>query len=143
MRRVFLDKCQEAKRRENPGKSGLKPTAPIPRSEDIALYQLSQILNYKTDGSLVNFRRMPFQSRKPQRMLIMDIRRNADRLTLIYTATLSRFGSGPCMQAYGGASRHYRTRTRSCQTRTPSTFSFWSEKKGVRPHPPNPPWLRA
>ena len=30
-----------------------------------------------------------------QRMLIMDIRRNADRLTLIYTATLSRFGSGP------------------------------------------------
>ena len=39
----------------------------------------------------------------------MDIPRNADRLTLIYTATLSRFGSGPCIpwytytQAYGGA----------------------------------------
>ena len=28
----------------------------------IALYQLRQILNYKTDGSLVNFRHMTFQS---------------------------------------------------------------------------------
>ena len=45
---------------KNPGKSGLEPTAPS-RSEDIALYQLSQILNYKTDASLVKFRRMPFQ----------------------------------------------------------------------------------
>ena len=46
---------------KNPGKSGLEPTAPG-RSEDIAFYRLSQILNYKTDGSLVKFRRMPFQS---------------------------------------------------------------------------------
>ena len=28
----------------------------------------------------------------------MDIRRNADRLTVIYSATLSRFGSGPCIR---------------------------------------------
>ena len=49
MKRVFLDKCLEAKCRE---KSDRK----------IALYRLSQILNYKTDGSLVNFRRTPFQS---------------------------------------------------------------------------------
>ena len=34
-------------------------------------------------------------------------------------------------QAYGGACRRDRTRkTHGCQTRTPSTFFFWSEKKG-------------
>ena len=76
MKRVFLDKCLEAKCREKPWKvrarTNVVLTAPS-RSEDIALYQLSQILNYKTGGSLVNFRRMPFQSRKPQRMLMMKV----------------------------------------------------------------------
>ena len=42
---------------ESPG-SNLRHLA----DRKIALYQLSQILNYKTDGSLVNFRRMTFQS---------------------------------------------------------------------------------
>ena len=40
--------------------------------------------------------------------------------------------------------RRDRTGTRSCQTRTPSIFFFVGpRKRGVRPHPPNPPWLRA
>ena len=39
--------------------------------------------------------------------------------------------------------RRDRTWTRSCQTRTPSIFFFGPRKRGVRPHPPNPPWLRA
>ena len=125
---------------KNPGKSGLEPTAPS-RSEDIALHQLSQILNHKTDGSLVNFRRMPFQSRKPLRMLIMDIRRNADRLTLIHTATLSRFGSGPWAYVciYGYACR--RDRTQNTQLPNPDTidFFFWSEKKGGSSAPSEPP----
>ena len=44
-------------------KSGLEPTAPIAVADrKIALYRLSQILNCKTDGSLVNFRRKPFQA---------------------------------------------------------------------------------
>ena len=45
MRRVFLDWKPNVVK--IPGKSGLEPTAPS-RSEDIALYQLSQILYYKT-----------------------------------------------------------------------------------------------
>ena len=32
---------------------------------------------------------------------------------------------------------------RSCQMRTPSIFFFGPRKGAVRPHPPNPPWLRA
>ena len=83
------------------------------------------------------------QPRKPQRMLIMDIRRNADRLTLIYTAILSRFGVCAglrrCMQAqshpeHAAAKRGHHRFLFVC---------FLSEKKGVRRHPPNPPWLRA
>ena len=88
---------------KNPGSPGSNQRHLLDRK--IALYQLSQILNYKTDGSSVNFSAwISNLRRKPQRMLIMEIRRNADHLTKIYTATLSRFGSGPrptrrCMQA--------------------------------------------
>ena len=40
--------------------------------------------------------------------------------------------------------RRDRTWTRSCQTRTPSIFFLLvREIGGVRPHPPNPPWLHA
>ena len=43
-------------------------------------------------------------------------------------------------QAYGGACRRDRTRkTHGCQTRTPSTFFFWSEKKGGSSAPSEPP----
>ena len=163
MRRVFLDKCPEAKCREKPSeKSGLEPMAPS-RSEDIALHQLSQILNYKTDGSLVNF--MPFQSRKPNGMLIMDIRRNADRLPLIYTATLSRFGSGSWKGAvkkiaptatvavgaiffqrplvvYAGLRRCMQARSHpehaAAKRGHHRLFFFGPRKRGVRLHPPNP-----
>ena len=70
----------------------------------------------------------------------MDIRRNADRLTLIYTATLSRFGSATSAWAAGlRRCRRDRTWTRSCQTRTPSIFFFWSEKKGGSSAPSEPP----
>ena len=46
----------------------------------------SSTVRYKTNGSLVNFRRMPFQSTQKttwhtQRTLIMDIWRNAESLT--------------------------------------------------------------
>ena len=58
----------------------------------------------------------------------MEIRRNADRLTLIYTALLSRFGSATSGQSrvYAGLRRYRRDRT--C-TQLPSIF-FWSEKGG-------------
>ena len=41
---------------------GSASALPIIADRKIALYRLSQILNYKTDASLVNFRRKPFQS---------------------------------------------------------------------------------
>ena len=72
----------------------------------------------------------------------MDIRRNADRLTLIYTATLSRFGSGPCIRRPTAvqARSHLNTQLPNADT---LHFFFGPRKRGVRPHPPNPPWLRA
>ena len=128
------------------GKSGLEQTAPS-RLEDIALYQLSQILNYKTDGSFVDFRRMPFQStQKTTWMLIMDIRRNAERLTKINSGNTFKIRfRAVYTQAYGDACR--RNRTRNTQLPKANTIEFfsWSEKKGggfVRTLP-NPPWLRA
>ena len=77
------------------------------------------------------------QRRKLQRMLVMDIRRNADRLTLIYPATLSRFGSGPTAVQ---TRSHLNTQLPNADT---IDFFFGPRKRGVRPHPPNPPWLRA
>ena len=72
----------------------------------------------------------------------MDIRRNADRLTLIYTATLSRFGSGPCIRR---PTRPTAVQARShLNTQLPNAdtidfFFFWSEKKGGSSAPSEPP----
>ena len=82
------------------------------------------------------------QRRKPQRMLIMPKEcRSFDVCIDLYTATLSRFGSGPCIRrptaVHAGA---IAPGTRSCQTRTQSTlFFFWSEKKGGSSAPSEPP----
>ena len=68
----------------------------------------------------------------------MDIRRNADRLTLIYTATLSRFGSGPCVRRPSAvqARSHLNTQLPNADT---IDFYFWSEKKGGSSAPSEPP----
>ena len=99
---------------------------------------------YKTDGSLVNFRRKPFQSTQKTTDK-WTIEGMPIRLTLIYSATLSRFGSGPCIRRPTAVQARSHLNT-SCQAWTPSIFFLVREKKGgggVRPHPPNPPWLRA
>ena len=124
----------------NPGKSGLEPTAPS-QSEDIALYQLSQILNYKTDGSLVKFRRMPFQSTqkstedvdnghsKECRAFDVDLQRKhfQDSVPGRVKAGLRR-----CMQAQShpehAAAKHEHHR-----------LLFWSEKNGGSSAPSEPP----
>ena len=126
---------------KNPGKSGLEPTEPS-RSEDIALYQLSQILNYKTDGSSVNFRRMSFQSTqkttedvdnghlKECRSFDVDLHCNTFKIRFraVYIRRPTAVHAGAIAPG-----------TRSCQTpRDTIDFFFWFEKKGDRPHPPNP-----
>ena len=64
MKRVFLDKCPEAKCRGKPGTliPGSNQRHLKLADRKIAHYRLRQVLNYNTDGSLVNFRRKPFQS---------------------------------------------------------------------------------
>ena len=147
MRRVFLDKCLEAKCRENPGKSGLEPTAPS-RSEDIALYHLSHILNYKTDGSLVNFRRMPFQSTQKT---TEDVDNGHSKECRAFDVDQQRqhFQDSVPRRVYAGQRRCFQAQSHpehaaaKCEHHR---LFFWSKKKGgggVRPHPPNPPWLRA
>ena len=62
----------------------------------------------------------------------MDIRRNAARLTLIYTATLSRFGSGPCiLRPTAMHADAIAPGTRSCHTRT-HFFLVWEKGGFVR-----------
>ena len=72
----------------------------------------------------------------------MDIRRNADRLTLIYTATLSRYRFGSAVHATGTCV-HAIAPEHAAAKRGHHPFFFGPRKRGVRPHPPNPPWLRA
>ena len=129
---------------KTPGKSGLDPTAPT-RSEDTALYQLSQILNDKTDGSLVNFRRMPSQiTQKTTADVDNGHSKECRVFDVVYTATLSRFGSG---RVYAGLRRCMQTQSHpehaAAKREHHRLFFFGPRKRGVRPHPPNPPWLRA
>ena len=62
-------------------------------------------------------------------------------LTLIFSTTLSRFGSGPCRPTAVQARSHLNTQLPNADTI--HFFFFGPRKRGVRPHPPNPPWLRA
>ena len=123
-------------------KSGLEPTAPIAsRSEDCA-YRLSQILNYKTDGSLVNFRSKPFQSTqkttedvgnghsKECRSFDVDLHCNTFKIRFCHFWTVYT-------QACGG------TGAIAPEHAAAIDFFFGPRKRGVRSHPPNPPWLRA
>ena len=128
---------------KTPGKSGKvrAPSAPS-RSEDTALYQLSRILNDKTDGSLI--RRMPFKitqkttedvdngHSKECRVFDVDLHCNTFKIRFraVYT------------QANGGACRRNRTRHAAAKREHHRLF-FGRRERGVRPHPPNPPWLRA
>ena len=57
-------------------------------------------------------------------------------------ATLSRFGSGPCIPRRPTAVHAGAIGTRSCQTRTPTTF-FLVREKGGSSAPSEPPWLSA
>ena len=113
-------------------KSGLEPTAPKLADRKIALYRLSQILNYKTDGSLVNFRRKSFQSTQKTTEEVDNGHskpecRSFDVDLHCYTF-ISRFGSGLDCTAYGGtgaiAPEH------AAAKRGHYRFFFWSEKKG-------------
>ena len=91
-RQMLKAKCREKPGTRSPGSNQRHLWL---ADRKIALYRLRQILNYKKDGSLVNLgASLSNERRKPQRVLIMDIRRNADRLTLIYsnTATLPVLG---------------------------------------------------
>ena len=115
----------------------------------IALYQLSQILNYKTDGSLVNFRRMTFQSTqkttedvdnghsKECRSFDVDLHCYTFKIRFRAVYTMVYASLRRCMQTrshpeHAAAKRgHHRL------------FLFGPGKRGVRPHPPNPPLLRA
>ena len=144
MRRVFLDKCLEAKCREKPWKVRARTNDTYLAERKIALYRLSQILNYKTDGSLVNFRRKPFQSTQKttedvdnghsKECRSFDVDLHCNTFKIRFRAVYE--GPGRCMRD--------RTLTHSCQRRTPSIFLVREKGGGgVRPHPPNPPWLRA
>ena len=106
----------------------------------IGLYRLSQILNYKTDGSLVNFRRKPFQSTQKttdkwtfEGMPIFDVDLHCNTFKIRFWAVDT--------QAYGGAGAIAPEHAAAKRGQHP--FFFLVQKKGVRPHPPNPPWLRA
>ena len=124
-------------------KSGLEPTALAVRK--IALYRLSQILNCKTDGSLVNFRDKPFQSTqkttedvdnghsKECRSFDVDLHCNTFKIRFWTVYTQAYGGAGAIAHEHAAAKRgHHRF-----------YFLFGPRKRGVRPHPPNPPWLRA
>ena len=69
----------------------------------------------------------------------MDIRRNADRLTLIYTFKI-RFWAMIRRPTAVQARSHLNTQLPNADT---IDFFCGPRKRGVRPHPPNPPWLRA
>ena len=123
-------------------KSGLEPTAPIAvANRKIALYRLSQILNCKTDGSLVNFRRKPFQSTqkttedvdnsKDCRSFDVDLHCNTFKIRFCHFRTVYT-------QAYGGTGAIAPEHAAAIDL----FFFFGPRKRGVRPHPPNPPWLR-
>ena len=60
----------------------------------------------------------------------MDIRRNADRLTLIYTATLSRFGSGPCIRRPTAVQARSHLNTQLANADTIRFFFFSPRKRG-------------
>ena len=98
----------------------------------IALYQLSQILNYKTDGSLVNLlgAYLSNQRRKPHRMLTFEGMPIVWRTS---SCTLQHFQDSQAYVMHAGTV----AREHTAAKRGHRLF-FWSEKKGVRPHPPNP-----
>ena len=100
MKRVFLDKCLEAKCRENPWKVRAQNQRHL-AVRNIAIYQLRQILNYKTDCSLVNFRCMTFQSTQK-----------------------TTEGSGPCRHVYAGIPCRG-DRTRNTQLPNADTIDFF------------------
>ena len=60
----------------------------------------------------------------------MDIRKNADRLTLIYTATLSRFGSGPSHGIRRPRAVHARSHLNTQLPNADTIDFFCSEKRG-------------
>ena len=102
----------------------------------IALYQLKQILDYKTDGSLVNFRRMTLQSTQKTTEDVDNGHskecRSFDVCIDLHCNTFKiRFG--PCIHVRRPTTVHEGAMapgTRSCQTRTPSTFFFGPRKRG-------------
>ena len=86
----------------------------------------------------MNFRRKPFQStQKTTEDVDNGHSKNADRLTLICTATLSRFSSGPCTRRPTAVQARSHPNT---QLPIADTIDFFlgPRKRGVRPHPPNP-----
>ena len=99
-------------------------------------------LGPRTNGSLVNFRRKPFQSMqkttedvdnghsKEWQSFDVDLQCNTFKIRFCHFWTVYT-------QANGGAGAIAPEHAAAID------FFFWSEKKGVRPHPPNPPWLRA
>ena len=144
---------------KNPGKSRLEPTTPG-RSENIALYQLSQILNRTlqnrwfigfimttqqertcSDGSLVKFRRMPFQSTQKstedvenghlKECRAFDVDLHCNTFKIRFRPVFS--------QAYGGACRRDRTRKTQLPNADTIDFFFRSEKKGGSSAPSEPP----
>ena len=135
---------------KNPGKSRLEPTTPS-RSENIALYQLSQILNRTlqnrwfigfimttqqertcSDGSLVNFRRMPFQSTQKstedvdnghlKECRAFDVDLHCNTFKIRFRPVFS--------QAYGGACRRDRTRKTQLPNADTIDFFFLVREKG-------------
>ena len=132
---------------KNPGKFRLEPTAPS-RSEDIVLYQLTQILNrtqqnrwFIGEFSLILGACLSNQRRKPQRMLIMD---NCMKECRAFDVDLHcntfkiRFRT-VFSQAYGGACRRDRTRKTQLPKADTDFFFFWPEKKGGSSAPSEPP----
>ena len=119
---------------KNPGLEVRARTNGTCRSEDCAL-STQPNLRLQNRGFIGVGASLSKSTQKPQRMLIMDIRRNADRLTLIYAATLSRFGSGPCIRrpAAVQAPEH------AAAKRGHHRFFFWSEIKGGSSAPSEPP----
>ena len=123
---------------KNPGKSGLEPTAPS-RSEDIALYQLSQILNYKTDGSLVHAFPINAENRrgcsKECRAFDVDLQRQHFQDSVpgrVYAGLRVR----GCMQAQSHPEH-------AAAKREHHRLFFWSEKKGGSSAPSEPPLAKG
>ena len=96
----------------------------------IVLYQLSQILNYKTDdGSFVNFRCMTFQSTQKTTEDVDNGHAKECRsldIDLHYYTFKIRFIRKPTAVHADAIAPG----TRSCQTRTPSPFFLVREKGG-------------